>query len=417
MTGLDPARFQKLLEFRSRQWRHNLRLRADPFTFQRNTVSTTGVAGVIQLTPTTELEIVPKCFRPADTGWRQDFLFMAIATGRARVFRREGVSANRGQTHAGLLSLIAEMVLSELNRLIRLPIREYRRQAWRDAEIDGELDVEELWDLHPEGFPQTGSRLSTNNPFMGIIGKAAGYLGAASTDGGVRQQLLGIASLLQAPVVGRHRSRVPGRHARWQALYDFSQDVLAGHGMELAPGGPVLAPGYLLNTERVWEEMLIRALCTKGEALGSEEKPTLTLGERYRGSSRVNPERVIATPDLVLAPPGCRTRIVVDAKYKGSATDPKTVIDRGDLYEAMGFLEAAQTRVAILIHPELNGGSAAEMGSVRPFDEVVIGQRRVIGVTVNTRGVGRSEGMSDFGNRLGQSILRIAGTGGLHGPA
>lgn len=404
-TGLDASHLRHLLEDRSTRLKRDLRLRAEPFVFEGLGVATTGIAGVVRLAPTVELEVVPKCFTPSNPGWRDDFLFMATVTRLGRIFRRERVSASRRKDHEDLLSLLADVFLEEFEQLVRVPIREYRRLTWTEPDIDGDLNYEEVWAPLPEGLPQSGSRLSARNPFMGTISEAAAYLGGVSMDRGVGQRLQRLAAPFRGPVPSRPPVRVPGRHAHWQELYDLARDILAGHGLHLAPGGGLHAPGFVLNTERCWEDTLALALVTRGGPLGARVKPRLRLGER-RGSGV--PETVFATPDLVLAPPSLTERIVVDAKYKGGSHPPIASMDRSDVYEALAFAEAADCSVAILVYPHGAGDSPAETGEVAVFDELAIGRRRVLGVTVNTRGIGRPRGLTEFGRGFGEGLLRLA---------
>ena len=408
-TGLGRSRIWHLLEQRSQRVRRELRLRDDPFTCDGTAVATSGVAGVMRLAPQCELEIVPKCFAPDRAEWREDFLVMATITRLGRVARRERVSASRRSHHSDLLSLLAAIFLDEFERLNRVPIREYHAFTWVDTDIDGELDYGALWEPRAEGFPQAGSRLTINNPFMHTIHEAAAYLGEASLERGVGERLRRLATVSRSPTRWRRGTRVPGRHSRWQELYDLSRDVLAGHGMHLAPGGSLRAPGFLLNTERCWEDLIALALATRSGRLGVEIKPRLTLGARYRGSAPTRAEDVSATPDILLDPPEFPGRIVVDAKYKGNSLNPIESIVRADLYEALGFMEAAASQVAILVHPGGHGGATGtETGAVTMFDRVVVGSRRVIGVTVNMRGIGRKDGTAEFGRRLGKDLLDIA---------
>ena len=410
-TGLAARRLRYLLEERSYQLRTDLRLRSDPFTLDSTSLVTNGVAGVVRLAPDVEVEIVPKCVTPDYSGWREDFLFMATVTRRGRIFRRERVSASHHDDNGDLLTLLAIIVLDELQRLIRLPIREYRRLAWTGVDIDGEIDYSEAWP-RPEGFRQTGSRLSTDNRFMGVIREAVDYLATASGNHRIGQQLKLLATQLGEPVPGRDVDRVPGRYSGWQELYDLARDVLAGYGMQLVPGGRLRSPGFLLNTERCWEEVVGRALKAHVGQLRVQIHPTLTLGRRFRPERPAYPDRLIATPDLIVSTPLYPGIIVVDAKYKGSVARPMTAINRADLYEALGFIRAADCSVAILVHPEGGHLSATTTGAVIIFDRVVIDHCEVFGITVSTRGIGRVRGFADFGRRLGQSLIEIASSVG-----
>ena len=404
MTGLPASSIQPIFVEISERLRRELRLRDQPFTVAGGSVRASGVAGVIRLAPWVEIEVVPKCFYPESSDWHDDFLLMAAVTKLGRIFRREQVSASLRSEHRDVLTLLAAVFLDDFERLSRVPIREYRRSSWVDPNLDGELDYAEVWAPRPEGFLQVSPILSADNQFMEVIGEAALYLGGMSADRGIGQRLRSLAAAFPNVVRARTRERVPGRYARWQDLYDLAIAVREGLGMQLGPNGGLRAPGFVLNTERGWEDLLTLAFTSQGSSLGARVKPPGRLGTRYPGS-----RDVLTYPDVVLNPPSFKEPIVVDAKYKGTATRPVEGIAAADLYEALAFLRAQRSRVAILIYP---GGSPSsvevEPGTLVPFDEVSIGSRRIIGARVSTGGVGRTRGLAEFGRRLGQCILEVA---------
>ena len=404
-TGLDASVIRSLLERQTKRIRRDLGLRSSPFSFEEDAVSASGVAGIVQIAPNVEVEIVPKCFASNNPYWREDFLFMATVTKAGRIFRRQRVSATPRANSGDLLSLLAEIFLNEMEQLIRVPIRQYRQFSWTDLEIDGELEYSEFWDPHPDGFTQTGSRLSSENLFMSTIFDAAAYLGASSEDRGVGLRLQRLCSNFRRPITGRGNSRVPGRHARWQELYDLALDVLAGHGTQLKPAGLLRAPGFLLNTERCWEDILGLALMAQSNLLRAEITPRRLLGKRITPHKI---EDIYATPDITVDSPSLPAQIVVDAKYKGSGPGKPMTMDRPDVYEALGFMQAANCSVAILVYPDSNSDSASETGSATEFERIEIDQRQVVGVAVDTRGIGRVRGLFKFGQRFGANLLDIA---------
>ena len=407
LTEVDADRLRRLFAARSSRLRSDLGLPEDPFVFDGSTITTRGVAGILQLGPNLEVEIVPKCYLPDTPYWRDDFLFMATVMKYGRLFRRERIAANRQKSSDDLRSIVAEIFLYELDELIRMPIREYRRRSWTDHEIDGELDYAEVWDNYPDGFAQTGSRLSIDNPFMATIGAAARHLTTAATDGGIRQRLERRAIQLGDVEYPQVRTYVPGRHARWQDLYDLALDILTGHDSLLLSDGMLRAPGFLLNTQRSWEEILGLALMTRAGLLGTKIKPKLVLGQRTRAINSAA-SKALAEPDILLNPPSLSSTVVVDAKYKGRVMEPLTLISRADLYESLGFMIAADSRLAILVYPDSAVDAAVDTGEIAIFDEVVIEERRVIGVSVSTRGIGRGRGFTEFANRFGQGLLELA---------
>ena len=408
MIGLPAGSIQPLFAQSSGRLRHELRLRDEPFTVSGGFVSASGIAGVIRLASGVEVEIVPKCFSPDSPDWHDDFLIMAAITKLGRIFRREQVSASLHSGHTDVLTLLAAVFLDDFEMLSRVPIREYRRASWVDPNLDGELDYAEVWSPRPEGFLQTSPTLSADNQFMGVISESALYLGEASADRGIGRRLRRLAVAFPSRRSGgRTQERVPERYARWQNLYDLAVAVREGLGMQIRPNGEMRAPGFVLNTERGWEDLLTLALTSQGSRLGAKVKPPSRLGSRYPSS-----RDVLTYPDVVLNPPSFEEPIIIDAKYKGTATRRVDGIAAADLYEALAFLEAQRSSVAILLYPGGNPPSSEiEPGTLLPFEEISVGSHRVIGGTVSTGGIGRARGLVGFGLRLGQRLLAVAKNG------
>lgn len=403
MIGLPVGSIQPLFVESSRRLRRELRLRSEPFTVTEGVVRTIGVAGVVRLAPKVEIEIVPKCFDPGGPKWHDDFIIVAAATRLGRIFRREQVTATVRSPHSDVLSLLAAIFLEELEGLIHVPIREYRHSSWIDPNLDGDLDYTEIWEARPEGFIQIGPTLSVNNEFMGVIGESASYLADASADRAVGQHLRCLVSKFPSTVRGRIRDRVPGRYARWQRLYNLAIDVRSGLGFRLGPSGALRVPGFVLNTERGWEDLLALALTSQGNYLRAMVKPASRIGVRHPGS-----QDVFTYPDIVLTPPSFNQPVIVDAKYKGTSSQPVQRISSDDLYEALAFLMAQGSNIAILVYPVCDLPSTdLGPGTLRPFDEVMINSYRIVGAAVNTSGIGRAHGLQEFGRRLGQGILDV----------
>lgn len=404
IIGLPVEALRRLFLESSGRLKQQLRPRDEPFTCAGDAVSTSGVAGVIRLGPRVEIEVIPKCFDSENVNWRNDFMVMAAVTRLGRILHREQVTARLRSGNTDVLTLLAAAFLAELDRLRRVPIREYVRSSWIDSNVDGDLDYGELWQSHPDGFVQNGVRLSVENQFMGVIGDAARYLGTASADRGIGQRLWRLARSFNAVVKGGVPERVPGRYVRWQQLYDMALAIRTGLGMHYSPDGTLRAPGFVLNTERGWEDLLTVSLKTRGTVLRVREKPRSVLGIRYPSGNEV-----VTRPDLVLNPPSAGRPIVVDAKYKGTAARPLTQIASEDLYESLAFMEAQGSDLAVLVYPGGSSTHGKDTGVLIPFDEAVVGSRRVVGASVSTSGVGQTGGLEMFGRHLGECILDVAG--------
>ena len=174
--------------------------------------------------------------------------------------------------------------------------------------------------------------------------------------------------------------------------------------MQLGSRTELLAPGFILNTEKGWEDLLALSLTSQGSVLRTRVKPASKLGTRNPGM-----REVLTYPDFVLNPPSLGEPIVVDAKYKSAEGRRVERISADDLYEMLAFLMAQESRIAILVYP--GGGLAPEEanpGTLSTFDEITIGSRRVVGATLSTSGIGKRYGYVEFGRKLAEGLLDIA---------
>lgn len=388
----------RLIELSDRL-RRELRPNGEPFMLSDDSIRVNWIAGLIRLTPEVNLEIVPKCFDAANPEWQDDFLLLAAVARLGRLFLRENISAGLLEKHRDVLNLLAATYLDYFERLIRVPIREYIRSSWIEPNLDGELDYSEVWEARPEGFHQGGLSLSANNPYMGLISSVAVRLGQASTDVGIGQRLRRLASSFSDVSNERTPKRVPGRHAHWQELYDLAIAVETGLGMQIRTEGTLRAPSFVVNTVRGWEDLLQLAFGAQGRELHARNQARIVLGTRYPGMNPVH-----TTPDFVLNPPSLGETVVVDAKYKGTYSEPVRAIDSDDLYEMIAFLTAARSRIGLLLYP---GGGSYAPGTVLPFDRVAIGSTWIIGANVITSGIGQSNGLNIFARTLKDCLATI----------
>ncbi len=401
---LSLSQIKDRLNAASDRLRRELRLRESPFTILNDSVAANGLAGIVRLLPGIEIEIVPKCLPTTEVNWHDDFLLIATVTRLGRTFPRERVSAGLRMQNRDVLTLLAAVFLESLQVLNHVPIREYRKYTRIQPSLDAELDYSEVWSPRPEGYLQTGPILSTDNPYLAVIAEAATYLADATADAGIGHRLRRAIAGYPTTAYGRSRARVPGRFARWQDLYDLALAVSEGFGVRFGSDGTVQAPGFILNTERGWEDLLTLALVAQGDRLRARAKPPSKLGTRSFGKPAV-----YTYPDVVLCPPTYPASIVVDAKYKGTATRPVDRISNDDLYEVLAFLSAQDSELAILLYPGGPAGTEYEGPGVgEVFDEVTVGTCRVMGVRVSTAGIGKSNGFAEFGHRLTQLILNLA---------
>ena len=404
ILGIQVQSIESLFFESSRRLKRELRLRNEPFTLIDQTVSANGIAGVIRLAAGVEVEIVPKCFHRHNQFWHDDFLLMAVITRLGRVFLRDRISASLKVAYRDIFTLLAAVYLEEFERLSRVPIREYRKSSWISPTLDGDLDYSEVWTRRSDGFVQSGALLSVDNQFMRVIAATASYLADASSDPDIGRRLRRRAAAFPQLVRGRVPDRVPGRFARWQYLYDLAIAVRTGLGMQIGRHSDLLAPGFILNTERGWEDLLGLSLAGQGNILRARLKPASKLGIRNPGT-----REVLTYPDFVLNPPSLGEPIIVDAKYKSTGGRTVERISADDLYEALAFLMAQVSRIAILVYPSGDLSSEeVDTGTLKPFEEITIGPLRVVGTSLCVSGVGKRDGYVEFGRNLAADLLEIA---------
>src|SRR5690606_659563 len=94
------------------------------------------------------------------------------------------------------------------------------------------------------------------------------------------------------------RKAIPARHRAWRPLHELSVDVLAGLGLNYKQG-QAHAPGYLVSTWRVWEDLLtVAARLSFGRAAVVPQRG-FTLGTKTKVSTGVV-GKLSVFPDCVI---------------------------------------------------------------------------------------------------------------------
>ena len=356
-----------------------------------------GFAGLLRLTAGIELEVAPKFLGTADLTWREDFFAIATLTRFGRLLPAEALHARRGRQD-DLATLAARALVEMVNENRRRPLRTYRRSRTIEFSGDGEVDPESLLLPAPDGFQLEHYTLTRQNSFNATIQAAATALIPDVKDAETRLCLERVARQFGAqatgPDVGRQRL-LPGRSRSWQAVYDLSCDVLEGFGVRYGTGASI-APGYLLDTWRAWQDLMGMGLRLALAGILVRSQASHRLGWRSReGVGR--PATV--TPDFLV---GSSPPVVVDAKYKGRADRGRSAIREGDLYEALAFLEAVGAARAVLLYPAIIRGAtpATGPGSCHTFERIEVSSREVIGVEVEVRGISKPGGLDKLGRGL-----------------
>lgn len=377
-AGIRPAELKTTLESAAVRLRKALRIK-DPIAFGPGSIKASGWAGLIRLSPLVELEVAPKFLDGDEPSWREDFFLIASLARTGAILPRERLRS-RPADRGDLASLVGRAMVQMYWENYRRPLRTYRRRTWRAFEIEGDLDPEEFVLPDPDGFHQEGIALDRSNEYNATIRAAVRTLLPGVRNPGTRQQLMRVFEALSPqttrPVRAANRL-VPSRHRGWQPLYDLSRQVLRGFGLGLTPE-VLRAPGYVLNTWKAWEDLLLNALQT---GLGTG----LVAGKTAYPFGQRNGTAFTVIPDVSLAWAG--TTVLVDAKYKGRAADNRR-IGEADLYESLAFLEGAGANRILLIYPRIpRGRPPLAPGTCEVFERITVGNRTVLGLEAECRGI------------------------------
>lgn len=359
----------------------------DPITTtSRGAWRADGVAGLLRLNASIELEVVPKFLHPSASSWRTDFFLLAVLVRTGHLLVHDEISAGT-QDRGDLATLIARSLLNLHSENERRPIRSYRRSAITDFAIDGDVEWETLVLPDPEGFEVSRLELTRRNPYNATLAMAVATLIPEVSDADTQTQLrlLGrvLAPQAEPPAL---LPRLPVRHRGWQQEYDLARLVIEGWGINL-DGGMFAGPGFLLSTWSAWqslcEEMVRRAL-PDHRVIG---QMGWILG--YRGT-----QPVYATPDITPLT-GSVAPILIDAKYKTrSGRTPS--MSAADVYESLAFLRASGAATIKLLYPALSNLEQQSLGEWKRFDEVRVDDLTITGYEVQIQGLSGAGGFEQL---------------------
>lgn len=406
-AGVSPADLAFRLTGLGRRITETLGIR-NAVQLDRSTVRLVDVAGLVRLSPTIEMEIVPKFLSSQDEDWREDFFCVANLSRYGRLLPREALLGRR-HADTNLADLIGRALVTLFDRARRKPLREYRRRVWTDYPLDGDAEPESIIFPETDGFVQSGLALAKDNAYNATIQHAMQLVLQHARGGDVRDQLSDrVVSLSpQEPLTRRLRRRLPLRHKIWEEVYELAGDVLDGFGIRYGksqiPGVRAL-PGYLTKTAQCWEDLILLALRSGLSTALTVTKLSYPLGVKNSGG-RVAPYRV--TPDASVFQANVLVAIA-DAKYKlpSAQGDRESAgISASDIYEALAFLEATRLPKILLLYPHSAFGQPRlATGCSVPFERVLVGDKEIIGATVEVRGISKPGGLREFGAGIAQLV-------------
>lgn len=373
-----------------------LAINADRFQFQN-------VAGLLVLASGLELEIAPK-FLGSAPGWREDFFLLAMLSHHGRLLDGEGLKSSALAT-SDLATLIGRSLIEMYWKNQRRPLRTYRRLPHMEFAIEGDFNPEDLPVPSEEGFPQSVTTFTRENPYNAVIRAAAAGLAPVVPDVETRMRLERLAQHLphqQWPSRLQDR-RLPSRSRAWQPTYDLSLDILRGLGGAYDPKN-ALAPGYVMQTWQVWEQLvslsLRNAFSPKNVLLQSPNKLGMRTQDGVVRALNVVPDAIITTTA------GAR-RVIVDAKYKGHVDRSYTSISNADIYEALAFSRATGIREVVLVYPRPVEGSLSpsdEVGYAAEFARAVADGVLIRAIELSVCGISGRQGLKRFTDALASRV-------------
>ncbi len=403
-VGCDGAWVRDQIISAGERIARTLSLKSTPVSITGGNVRVAGVAGLMRVGPRLEIEIAPKFLGTEWADWREDFFFVAMLSRHGQVLANERLGAKCGRRE-DLAALIARAMIVMFADNQRRPLRTYRHTQIDDFVIDGDVDPESIVLPPADGYAQRVVSYDRRNVYNAAILAATQALIPHVADPQTRRQLLRVAEVLAPQSVVRYpqHRRVPSRARRWQPLHDLAIDVIRGFGVAYE-GGAVKAPGFILDTWRVWEDLLTFALRLSLGPGSVHAQRSVTLGTRisFRECGKVSSCTACVTPDIAF---GRGVGVIIDAKYKGRVWETTNRISEADLYEAMAFATATNKRQVVLLYPAVaRGASTSPVGTIRTFEKVTVGEVVVLGMEVEVRGISRLGALRCFADRLAAAL-------------
>lgn len=402
--GVDRIKANSILMDAGSRVASSLRLKYNPISVGEKGTHAIDFAGLIRLAPSLELEVSPKFLGLDDTDatWREDFFFLSTLSRYGRLVESESFSASGGAPR-DLSSLVARSITNMYETRKRRPLRSYRRVYETDFFIDGDPDPVDLMFPSPDGFEQELMRFDRRNSWNAtIVGAARELLPEIRDPSAVSSLVRLIEELSPQSLPSTRYKPIPARHKAWEPLHRLAIDVLGGLGLNYKHG-QAHAPGYLVNTWRVWEDLL-----TVAARLGFGRN-TVVPQEGYKLGTRIKSgtgkaRDLSVHPDCVIEPNGTRPRILLDAKYKGHVEKGQLRISETDIYEALAFSRATRCNFVALAYPSQPSDLHRPVGTCQVFEKAVVGAVHILGIQIESRHISKAGAFRTFADNMAAGI-------------
>lgn len=402
--GVDRTKANNLLIEAGSRAALSLRLNYNPISVNAKGARAIDFAGLIRLAPSLELEVAPKFLGLHDdaAAWREDFFFLSTLSRHGRLLASDRLSASGGSSR-DLSTLVARSIVSMYEAHKRRPLRSYRRVREADFFIDGDPDPVDLIFPSPDGFEQELIRFDRRNGWNADIVAAAKELLPEVSDPLAASSLVRlIEELSPQNIAANRRKPIPARHRAWKPLHELSIDVLGGLGLSYKQG-QAHAPGYLVGTWQVWEDLLTLAARLGFGRNVVVHQQGYSLGTKIKFNTGAVTSLSVY-PDCVIESDGTRPRMLLDAKYKGHIEKGQLRITEADVYEALAFSRATGCNLVVLAYPAQPGDLPQPVGSCMVFEKIEVEAVKIIGIQIETRLISKSGALRTFSANLATGI-------------
>lgn len=412
VTGLTKLQINDLILRAGMKVGKLLGFSRNPITIQDEGIRAEKIAGIIRVTKGLELEIAPKYLgsEAENKNWREDFFYLSMLSRHGSLLVNDRLTAKTGEP-VHLNTLLARSMIDLFWENHRRPLRTYNKHRFFDFAIEGDADPEAILFPESDGFQQFGLKYSKQNQFNNVILSAARQLLPNVHDPGTARQLERVIQALhpqESLSIKVQKKRLPNRSSRWQTLYDLSLDILNGFGISYR-SGTVQAPGYVLNSWIIWQDLLETAIRIGYGSNRVQPQAETVIGNRYRllGDRIVRSREATVTPDLIITDVAEGIpKLIIDAKYKGNFQHGNKRISEEDIYESVAFAIATECPIVLLLYPGTPSADTT-LGSLTPFEKVEIGEIIIIGVEVDITGISQRDGLRRFSNHCVSEIRHV----------
>jgi 5-methylcytosine-specific restriction enzyme subunit McrC len=383
-----------------------LGLQQSPIQPEGNNFRVRDIAGILQLAPSIEIEIVPKFLNEYSSGWREDFYYLSVLSKHGRLLEMDKISSDKSELK-DMTSLLARSFTRMYKDRSRRPLRSYRQKKDSDFFLDGEIEPENLYLPTPDGFEQTSIKYDRMNQWNAAIQLASKSLLLKTTDPSIASNLNRIITDLghQPRLKTKKANPIPSRQKNWKAPYELSLDILNGLGISYSLGN-FTSPGYLVSTWQLWEDLMYYALKLAFSDANVKSKNPFKLGERFKLIDPIKSSNLTVYPDYIVYGQDSFQDFVVDAKYKGNSESGPLRISEADIYESIAFCRASRQKLVILVYPSGESDSIPT-GTCKHFETIGTDDLMILGVQINVSGISSFEQLKVFSQNLRTGILTL----------